>query len=186
MSGEALTNPRTPAFTDEQVVDAARGGDSEAIAELVARSHKRVRRFAHLLCSTPEDAEEAAQDALIVLYRRIGTLRATAALGSWVFQIVRRECIRRSKITLRLHPTRTEHEPSAEDVAIARLELMAIAEAIAQLEPEQRAVLLLRDVHGLSGAEAAQRLGVSRPAMKSRLHRAREAFRSELAVDGGE
>lgn len=176
---------RKLAFTDEQVVDAARGGDSEAIAELVARSHKRVRRFASLLCSTPEDAEEAAQDALIVLYRKIGTLRATAALGSWVFQIVRRECIRRSKIAFRLHPSQTEHEPSAEDAAIARLELMAIVEAIAQLEPEQRAVLLLRDVHGLSGADTAQRLGVSRPAMKSRLHRAREAFRSELAVDYG-
>jgi RNA polymerase sigma factor (sigma-70 family) len=172
---------RPLAFTDEQVVDAARGGDSDAIAELVARSHKRVRRFAHLLCSTTEDAEEAAQDALIVLYRRIGTLRASAALGSWVFQIVRRECIRRSILALRPHPPRTEYERSAEDVAIARLELMAIAEAIAQLEPEQRTVLLLRDVHGLSGSDTAQRLGVSLPAMKSRLHRAREAFRSELA-----
>jgi DNA-directed RNA polymerase specialized sigma24 family protein len=50
---------------------------------------------------TPEDAEDAAQEALIVLYRKIGTLRAAAALTSWVFQIVRNECIRRSRLALR-------------------------------------------------------------------------------------
>lgn len=180
MPGEALVDPRARASTDEQVVDAARRGDPDAIAELVTRSHKRVRRFAHLLCSTPEDAEEAAQDALIVLYRRIGTLRATAALGSWMFQVVRRECIRRSKIALRLNARRADCEPSAEDTAIARLELMWIVDSLSQLEPQQRAVLVLRDVYGLSGTETARRLGVSRAAMKSRLHRAREHFRDQL------
>lgn len=180
MPGYALGSLRRAELTDEQVVDAARSGDSDAIAELVTRSHRRVRRFAHLLCSTPEDAEEAAQDALIVLYRRIGTLRATAALGSWMFQIVRRECIRRSKIAFGLHTPHSDRQPSAEDVAIARLELMRIADSIAKLAPEQRAVLVLRDVYGLSGADTARRLGVSRAAMKSRLHRARERFRDRL------
>ncbi|HEX5308542.1 MAG TPA: sigma-70 family RNA polymerase sigma factor [Solirubrobacteraceae bacterium] len=183
MSGQALANPRPRAVTDEQVVDAARRGDAEAIAELVARSHRRVRRFAHLLCASPEDAEEAAQDAMIVLYRRIGTLRATTALGSWMFQIVRRECIRRSKLALRLHAPSAVCEPSAEDVALARLELTRIADSIARLEPEQRTVLLLRDVYGLSGAETAQQVGVTRSAMKSRLHRARECFRDRMAAD---
>ncbi|HWX87794.1 MAG TPA: RNA polymerase sigma factor [Solirubrobacteraceae bacterium] len=183
MPDKALASPPFGKLTNEQLVDAAQRGDAGAISELVARSHVRVRRFAHMLCSTPEDAEEATQEALIILYRKIGTLRVAAALGSWMFQVTRRECIRRSKIALRVHAPRTECEPSAEEVVIARLELERIASSIAQLEPEQRAVLVLRDVHGLSGAATAERLGVSRAAMKSRLHRAREHFRSQLAAN---
>ncbi len=82
----------------ERVVSAAQQGDPRAIATLLSGSHAHVRRFARTLCSTPEDAEDAAQEALIVLYRKIGTLRATAALASWMFQIVRNECIRRSRL----------------------------------------------------------------------------------------
>lgn len=183
MPGASLADQCARAFADARIVEAARHGDAEAITALVERSHARVRRFAHMLCATPEDAEEAAQDALIVLYRRVGTLRATAALGSWLFQIVRRECLRRSKIALNFHAPRSDSEPSAEDVAIARLELKRIADAIAELEPEQRSVLVLRDVYGLSGAETAQQMGVSRAAMKSRLHRARERFRDQVASE---
>lgn len=168
--------------TTAQLVEAAQRGDTRAISELVARSHSRVRRFARMLCRTSEDAEEATQEALIVVYRRVGTLRAPAALGSWLFQVVRRECTRRARIALRVHAPPPRWEPSPEEVVFTRLELARITSSIAQLEPEQRAVLLLRDVHGLSGAATAERLGVSRAAMKSRLHRARERFRSELAV----
>lgn len=178
MSGLAIAD-------DERLISLAQQGDSHAIAELVGRSRPRVRRFAHTLCRSPEDAEEAAQEALIVLYRQIGTLRVAAALTSWLFQIVRNECIRRSKIALRLHRPSAGVEPSAEEVAIARIELARIAESIARLEPEQRAVLVLRDVEGLSGDDAAERLGLTRAAMKSRLHRARESFRLQLAQDDG-
>jgi RNA polymerase sigma factor (sigma-70 family) len=136
-----------------------------------------VRRFARTLCSTPEDA---TQEALIVLYRKIGTLRATAALASWMFQIVRNECIRRSRIALRRPISSVEVEPSAEDVALARLEIERIVTAIAQLPPDQRVVLVLRDIQGLSGAATAHALGLSRAAMKSRLHRGRETLRSGL------
>jgi RNA polymerase sigma-70 factor (ECF subfamily) len=141
-----------------------------------------VRRFARTLCSTPEDAEDAAQEALIVLYRKIGTLRASAALASWVFQIVRNECIRRSRITLRRPTAAVTVEPSAEDAALARMEVERIVQCISALPPEQRAVLVLRDIQGLSGAATAQSLGLSKAAMKSRLHRGREALRERLTA----
>jgi RNA polymerase sigma factor (sigma-70 family) len=179
MSGLAI------AYDDERLVGLAQQGDSRAIAELVSRSRPRVRRFAHTLCRSSEDAEEAAQEALIVLYRQIGTLRVAAALTGWLFQVVRNECIRRSRIAVRLHHQAAGVERSAEDVAIARLELARIAESIARLEPDQRAVLVLRDVEGLSGDDAAERLGLTRAAMKSRLHRARESFRLQFGQDGG-
>jgi RNA polymerase sigma factor (sigma-70 family) len=166
----------------DQVVSAAQQGDLRAITTLVSGSHAHVRRFARALCATPEDAEDAAQEALIVLYRRIGTLHATAALASWLFQIVRNECIRRSRSTLRKPIRAVMVEASAEDAVLARLEIERIVASISELPPEQRAVLVLRDVQGLSGAATAQALGLSRAAMKSRLHRGRETLRSRLTT----
>jgi RNA polymerase sigma factor (sigma-70 family) len=161
-------------------VSAAQQGDPRALATLVSGSHTHVRRFARTLCSTPEDAEDATQEALIILYRKIGTLRATAALASWMFQIVRNECIRRSRIALRRPISSVDVAPSAEDAVLVRLEVERIVEAISGLPPDQRAVLVLRDIQGLSGAATAQALGLNRAAMKSRLHRGRETLRSEL------
>lgn len=177
-----MTDRRISSWPTDRVIGAAQQGDARAIATLLSGSHVHVRRFARTLCSTPEDAEDAAQEALIVLYRRIGTLRASAALASWVFQIVRHECIRRARIGLRRPTVSLAVEPSAEDAALARMELERIVECISTLPPEQRAVLVLRDVHGLSGAATAASLGLSKAAMKSRLHRGREALRDRLTV----
>jgi RNA polymerase sigma factor (sigma-70 family) len=175
-----VTDARTRPWPTEQVVSAAQRGDPRAISVLVSGSHAHVQRFAHTLCSTPEDAEDAAQEALIVLYRKIGTLRAAAALASWMFQIVRNECIRRSRLMFRKPVSAAMVEPSAEDAALARMEMERIVDSIAELPSEQRAVLVLRDIQGLSGAATAQALGLSRAAMKSRLHRGRETLRSRL------
>jgi RNA polymerase sigma factor (sigma-70 family) len=180
-----VTDRRTWAWPTEEVVSAAQQGDPRAITMLVSGSHAHVQRFAHTLCATPEDAQDATQEALIVLYRKIGTLRTAAALGSWMFQIVRNECIRRSRLTLRKPRVAATVEISAEDVAFARLEIERIVAAIAALAPEQRAVLVLRDIQGLSGAATAQALGLSRAAMKSRLHRGREVLRSQLQAQDG-
>ncbi len=175
-----MTDTRTGSWPGEQVVSAAKQGDPRAIATLLDGSHAHVQRFARTLCSTPEDAEDAAQEALIVLYRKIGTLRATAALASWMFRIVRNECIRRSRVTLHRPISTMVAEPSAEDATLARLEMQRIVDSIARLPPEQRAVLVLRDIQGVSGSATAQALGLSRAAMKSRLHRGRETLRSAL------
>ncbi|MEV4561695.1 sigma-70 family RNA polymerase sigma factor, partial [Kitasatospora sp. NPDC049285] len=99
------------AWPGEQVIAAAQDGDAEAIAALVTDSHPNVRRFAHSLCATPEDAEDAAQEALIILYRKIGMLRASGALASWMFRIVRNECLRRAKAVLHPGPARQQDTP---------------------------------------------------------------------------
>jgi RNA polymerase sigma factor (sigma-70 family) len=171
-------SPDERSWPAEQVIRAAQEGDRDAIATLVSGSHEHVQRFAHALCATPEDAEEAAQEALIVLFGKIGTLRAAAALGSWMFQIVRNECIRRARLTF--YRPIAEAAPSAEDAALARLEMERVVGAVAGLPVELRAVLVLRDIQGLSGAESARTLGLSRAAMKSRLHRGRQAVRAAL------
>jgi RNA polymerase sigma factor (sigma-70 family) len=166
----------------EQVIGAAQQGDARAIATLIDCSHVHVHRFARVLCSTPEDAEDAAQEAMIVLYQKIGTLRAAAALASWMFQIVRHECIRRSRLALRSPVPSPPTQPSIEEATLARIEVERIVASIAALPSEQRAVLVLRDIQGLSGKATAQALGISRSAMKSRLHRGRETLRSRLGA----
>ncbi|MEU7985946.1 RNA polymerase sigma factor [Streptosporangium canum] len=170
-------------WSDEHLVAAARGGDVQSIAALVSDAHPHVQRFARSLCATPEDAEDAAQEALIVLYRKIGTLRATGALVSWMFRIIRNECIRRARFMKRSLPpfTETTVVPSAEDEVFERLEAARVADAIAALPADQRQVLIMRDVQGLSGRMVADRLGLSTAAMKSRLHRARTAVQRTLS-----
>jgi RNA polymerase sigma factor (sigma-70 family) len=166
----------------ERVIAAAQRGEHAAIATLVSDSQPHVRRFARSLCASPEDAEDAAQEALIILYRKIGTLRATAALGSWLFKVVMRECHRRSMRVLRPDVVGEPSEPSAEDALLVRLEVRLVVDAIAALPAEQRAVVVLRDLHGQSGAATARALGLSRAAMKSRLHRGRQTLRLQLGA----
>ncbi|MCX5127970.1 RNA polymerase sigma factor [Streptomyces sp. NBC_00193] len=180
-------NPRFP-WPDERLIKAAQDGDVTSLTTVVMESQPHVRRFALSLCSSPQDAEDAAQEALIILYRKIGTLRATGALASWMFRIVRNECLRQVRLLLARSDEAPAHpesaDPSAEDAVLRGLEAERIAAAVSALPRDQRQVLILRDVQGLSGKAVADALGLSTAAMKSRLHRARAALRHTLtAID---
>lgn len=112
----------------EALIVAAQGGDLDSLTALVAGSHPNVRRFAHSLCASREDAEDAAQEALIILYRRIGMLRASGALASWMFRIVRNECLRRARLMPRERPPLPDTAVmSAEDEVLRRLEAGRVA-----------------------------------------------------------
>ncbi|MGW1762448.1 RNA polymerase sigma factor [Streptomyces mirabilis] len=168
-------------WPSEQLIVAAQCGDIDSITVLVSGSHLNVQRFAHSLCATPEDAEDAAQEALIILYRKIGMLRASGALASWMFRIVRNECLRRARMMVRERaPLRDTAVRSAEDEVLQRLEAGRVAAAIAALPADQRHVLIMWNVQGLSGRTVAEALGLSTAAMKSRLHRARAAVQHAL------
>lgn len=172
-------------WPDDQVVAAAQSGDVESMTALVSGSHPNVRRFARSLCATPEDAEDAAQEALIILYRKIGMLRASGALASWMFRVVRNECLRRARAVRAHAPVPDADVPdtavlSAEDEVLRRIEAATVAAAIAALPAEQRVVLVMRDVQGHSGRVVCEALGLTTAAMKSRLHRARTAVQQSL------
>ncbi|MEU0530220.1 RNA polymerase sigma factor [Amycolatopsis tolypomycina] len=166
-------------WISDHLVKAAQDGDPESLTAVIHGAHPHVRRFADHLCASPQDAEDAAQEALLVLYRKIGSLRATAALASWMFRIVRNECLRRARRLLEDTP-----EPSlaasAEDEVLRRLEAERVADAIRTLPDVQRRVLVMRDVLGQPGRTVADALGLSTAAMKSHLHRARSAVRARL------
>ncbi|GAA2571069.1 MULTISPECIES: RNA polymerase sigma factor [Streptomyces] len=170
-------------WPDERLIKAAQDGDVTSLTTVVMESQPHVRKFAISLCASPQDAEDAAQEALIILYRKIGTLRATGALASWMFRIVRNECLRHVRLLAsRSNEAPAEPEPSAEDAVLHRLEVERIAAAVSALPRDQRQVLIMRDVQGLPGKTVARSLGLSNAAMKSRLHRARAALRHSLAT----
>ncbi|MFG3040589.1 RNA polymerase sigma factor [Streptomyces sp. NPDC048330] len=180
---------RRHTWPDEGLIRAAQDGDVTSLTTVVLESQPHVRKFALSLCATPQDAEDAAQEALIVLYRKIGSLRATGALASWMFRIVRNECLRQVRLLVTRNgepPVEPEGSagPSAEEAVLHRLEVERIAAAVAALPREQRQVLVMRDVQGLPGRSVARALGLSDTAMKSRLHRARTSLRRSLAAPG--
>ncbi|WP_433475903.1 RNA polymerase sigma factor [Spirillospora sp. CA-142024] len=169
-------------WVSAQLIEAAQAGDRESITAVVSGAHSHVRRFAEHLCASPQDAEDAAQEALIILYRKIGSLRATGALASWMFRIVRNECLRRARLLLEpREEAETRLATSAEDEAIRHLEAELVARAIQELPDVQRRVLIMRDVLGHPGRRVAEALGLSNAAMKSQLHRARGRLRLSLA-----
>jgi RNA polymerase sigma factor (sigma-70 family) len=166
------------AWPSTALIASAQSGDVESVAALVSGSHPHVRRFAHSLCMSPEDAEDATQEALLILYRKIGMLRSTGALASWMFRIVRNECLR---LMSRRQPVFAEVAvSSSEDEVLDRLDAERLARAIAVLPADQRRVLIMRDVQGYSGRAVANALGLSVAAMKSRLHRARATVQQLL------
>lgn len=170
-------------WVSDRLVEGARDGNADAISALVYGAHPHVRRFARSLCASPQDAEDAAQEALIILYQKIGTVRASGALASWLFRIVRNECARRYHLLRRRRRETVDLPParSAEDEVLGRLEADRVARAIAVLPDQQRRVLIMRDVQGYPGGAVADALGISVAAMKSQLHRARMSIRQHLS-----
>ncbi|GIH74699.1 RNA polymerase sigma factor [Planobispora longispora] len=172
-------------WASTRLIEAAQAGDRESITAVVHGAHSHVRRFAEHLCASPQDAEDAAQEALIILYRKIGSLRATGALASWMFRIVRNECLRRARLLFDHYDgAGAGLATSAEDEVIRRLEADLVAQAIKELPEVQRRVLIMRDVLGHPGRVVAERLGLSDAAMKSQLHRARGRLRHSLDGKG--
>lgn len=81
------------ALTSDLVARAA-AGDAGAIEALLSVAQTDIRRYARRSCRNTSDAEEAVQETLIVLYRKVGTLREVGAISAWLFRIVNRYCLR--------------------------------------------------------------------------------------------
>jgi RNA polymerase sigma-70 factor (ECF subfamily) len=165
------------------LLDAARAGDAGAIAALLAACQPDIRRYARRSCRS-DDVDDAVQDAMLILHRRIGTLRVAAAFPAWLFEIVRRECLRLMRATARLVTLAPPEIASATDSALSnRPEAdirMDVAAAIQSLPDHYRQVILMRDLEEMTIDEIAQALQLTRESTKARLHRARAMVREYL------
>ena len=170
-----------PGPTLAQLLPAARSGDAMAMEQLLRLTRPDIRRYALRHCAATTATDDVVQEAMIIVYRRVGALREVAAFGGWVVRIVQRLCMRPMLAWLKGEPLAQvednlawSHRPDHElrhDLALA----------IDSLPPLYRDALLLRDFEELTIEEMAQRLGVTREAAKSRLHRARALVREYLA-----
>jgi len=170
------------ATTDEALVVACGAGDRAAFDRLVDRHGDALFRFASRQCGSARDAEDALQDGLLAAWRGAATFRGEASARTWLFQVVLHACRRRSRrragepafhAPVEEAEALSDGEAGADERAAARQTAAALSQALAELPEESSEVLLLRDVEGLSGGEAAAILGIGLAAMKSRLHRAR-------------
>jgi RNA polymerase sigma factor (sigma-70 family) len=160
-----------------QMIEAAATGDQQALLRLLAVCQPDLRRYARRTCAT-EDIEEAVQDALLILYRRLGTLRIIATFSGWLFQIVKRACLqrlrRRGLVSLDEEAASGVQDPTDIELRLDH------ARSIMALPKIYREVVILRDVEELSTEETANEIGASVEAVKSRLHRGRYLIRQQL------
>jgi RNA polymerase sigma factor (sigma-70 family) len=158
----------------------AQQGDPVAMDGLLRALLPTARRFAAQSCPTHEDAEDAAQEALTALVRRVGALRAAETITSWLFVTIRHACLRRVPGVI-LVPLDSVPEPAGEDLAGALVDRIVVAEALADLPAAQRDVIVLIDLLGFPAERAGARLGIGVRATRSRLHRARRALAASIA-----
>jgi RNA polymerase sigma-70 factor, ECF subfamily len=185
---------------DAALLDALRRGDPKAMEQLVETYADRVYRLTFRITGSKEDAEEATQDALWTAGRKIGTFKGDSAFGSWLYRIAANAAymkLRARKAKAReiaiddvlpalddggLHfEPMDDWSPRVDDQALNG-ELRGILDAaIAELPPDYRAALVLHDVEGMPNPDVAEALGISLPAVKSRIHRSRLYLRKRLS-----
>lgn len=172
----------------DPLVDRARAGDRVALELLLSRLAPAIHRFGLRMCKNAEDADDVLQDTLLNVATHLDGFEGRSSLTSWVFALTRSACARRRRGLKNQPPVADDAAPEAvsgapsPEAQAEQAELTrALASALDQLSDDHREVILLRDVEGLSAPEAADALGLSVDALKSRLHRAREALRLALA-----
>ena len=82
---------------NQLMIESAMAGDQQAVVNLLTIVQPDIRRFARAQCRTSSDVDDAVQEAMWLLYRRIGMLRVAAALSSWLFTVVRHACLRMAR-----------------------------------------------------------------------------------------
>lgn len=191
-----------PSATEAELVTASRGGNRKAFGELVTRHQDRVFNLAYRLTGDYEDASEAVQEAFLKAFKAVAAFRGESGFYTWLFRITvnvvrsrrRFRAVRPVERSLDADPRPDADgagrspaaelkadvpDPSDEAGRVERKEL--VEKALKKLEPEQRAMIVLRDIEGRSYSEIADVLDCPRGTVKSRLHRARLALRKLLA-----
>lgn len=164
-----------------------RAGDPRAFEELVTTYQHRVFGVALRMLGSRAEAEEIAQEAFLRAHRAVVSFRGDARLGTWLYGIASRLCLNRlsspDRRMARGDAALADVPATTPDAAaeVERAELdAALRTAIEELPNEQRLVLVLRDVEGLSYEEIADALALVPGTVRSRLHRARMQLKEKL------
>ena len=185
---------------DAALVEGLRREDMAAIEQLVDSYGDRVYRLAYRITGSREDAEEVAQDALWTAARKIHTFKGDSAFGSWLYRIAANAAymkLRARKSSKReiaiddvlpaIEEGGVHFEPMddwslrVDEQALTAELREALEAAIDELPADYRTALVMHDVEGLSNPDIAETLGISLPAVKSRINRSRLYLRKRLS-----
>jgi RNA polymerase sigma-70 factor, ECF subfamily len=169
------------------VLAACRRGDPRAFEEVIRATHRQVYTQALRLVRDRQDAEDVAQEAYLRVFRGLAGFRGDAQFETWLYRIVANAAIthlrRRGRFGDVMADPEDERlglppvEPTSADRALDR---QALAHALESLPEPTRAIVLMKDVYGLSCREIGDMVGSSEGAIKVRLHRARRRLKDEL------
>jgi RNA polymerase sigma-70 factor (ECF subfamily) len=186
-----------PVSVERGLVEECRRGDPHAFARLVALHEGMVFNLAARLLGDSEEARDVAQEVFLQVFRTLGRFEGRSTLKTWIYRIVVNQCRNRQRWWKRRRRERScpidglgpadearlaERGPEGPDTRFERRErARRVQRALERIRFEHRAVLLLREVEGLSCEEIAGTLSLPEGTVKSRLSRAREALRAALA-----
>jgi RNA polymerase sigma-70 factor (ECF subfamily) len=188
-----------PTLQDDELIALASTGDRDAFAAIVGRHAAAVLRLARAMSADDATAEDVVQETFLNAFRAAATYRpGVASVRTWLFAIARNEARRARRV--REQPVAEVDDDSLLELgveagwghelaehALGRAEeTELLASALASLGPDDREILVLRDLESLAGEAVAELVGLGLPAMKSRLHRARLRLLAALrASEGG-
>jgi len=164
---------------DAELVSACAAGAAGAFRELLARYRKSAFALAYQMLGNRDDAEDIAQEAFVRVFQAIASFRREASFSTWLFRIVTNLCL--GRIRQDHHDVELEavREPrAAQNPCRSVTEGLLTRQVLAAMAPDLRAVLLLREQEGLSYKDISQALGVPLGTVRSRLSKARAAFRA--------
>lgn len=181
--------------TDEQLIEEFRLGNKLSFEELISRYAEKAYSLASRMCRNQEDAEEVLQDVFTTVYRKLQNFEGKSSFSSWLYRVTVNAAL------MKLRKNRQDKSIAMEDalpdeehtlilqtqdcdlsdqITLRREVSSVLEEAIQKLPDDYRPVFILRDVDGLTSKEVGKILGLSIPAVKSRLHRSRLMLRRKL------
>ena len=181
------------------LVQRIQSGDSDAFAVMMDLYQKQVYNLALRTVGNPEDAADMTQEAFLRAYRAIGSFRGDSKLSVWLYRLTQNVCIdflrsKGRKPTVSLTVENEADEVQELDVADDRFDPEeqyqrkalrdAVRRGLDSLPEEYRAILVLREINGLSYAEIGEQLQLEEGTVKSRLFRARKKLCEFLQKDG--
>ena len=177
---------------DRFLIGKARSGSASAFGELYQRHRIRVYRVSLRILRNAQDAEDALQRSFQRAFTNVGKFRGDSAFATWVTRIAINEALmmlRQRRSEARLVQNSSDGEcaidpadegPTPEEVLFANERRHMVTEAIDRLRESLRAVIVLRELQGLTNAEIARRLGLTLGAVKARIFHARRYLRRYL------
>ncbi len=182
-------------MTEQELVRAAAGGDTEAFERLVRTYENKIYHLALRMCGSADEAADIAQEAFLAAWRGLPSFRGEAGFATWLYRLtsnaaidyLRRQKKQRGDMSLddeELGLDAVDSGPSPQETAEGSELRSAVAAGLNQLSEGHRQVLVLREIQGLSYEEIASVLELDIGTVKSRISRARSSLRKILLENG--